>query len=342
MSACAGPSYYAQAVDGHFDLLRERQPVKKLLQSDDTPDELARDLALSVEIRQFAAERLGLPDNGSYADYVHTGRTAVAWNVVAAPELSLEPRRWCFLFAGCVPYRGYFEREDARGFADRLAAKGLDVSVSPAVAYSTLGWFRDPLLDTMLRQGEERLAGLIFHELAHQNLYLAGDAAFNESYASFVEEVGVALWLKASGRGERLPRWERRIAAGRDFDDLLRNARRQLAALYASQTSEAAKRDGKRATFEALQTGYRSLIDSRWEGRDYYGGWFSQEVNNARLALVDSYRGGRCAFASLYVQADRNFTRFQQLAVEKSRLSKTARREWLRSDCPHVAPDEKL
>jgi len=200
LTGCAGPGYYAQAVSGHLDLMQARRDVAAVLADQGTGEELRQSLQAAAEIRAFAVTRLGLPDNGSFTEYAHTGREAVTWNVVAAPEFSLEPRHWCFPLAGCVPYRGYFDPLDAERLAARLAGKGNDVAVSPALAYSTLGWFRDPLLDTMFRYSEEQLAGIVFHELAHQKLYVKGDAAFNESYATFIEEIGVMLWLDSSGK----------------------------------------------------------------------------------------------------------------------------------------------
>jgi predicted aminopeptidase len=335
LAACAGPSYYAQAIEGHLDLMRQREPVSKLLAEDGAglDPELRQKLELTREIRAFGVARLGLPDNGSYTQFVHTGRDAVTWIVVAAPEFSLQPRRWCFLFAGCLPYRGYFEQEDAGRFADRLAADGFDVALSPAAAYSTLGWFEDPLLDTMLRYSDERLAAVIFHELAHQKLYVSGDADFNESYASFIEEAGVALWLVASGRAERLSDWQRERAAARDLDERVQQTRDTLASVYASQAVPGAKRAQKEAAYTALREAWSGLVRERWGGADHFAGWFGGELNNARLALFDSYRGGMCAFAALYRAAGEDMASFQALAADRAKLADEARRAWLEQDC---------
>lgn len=335
LAACAGPAYYAQAFEGHLELMRQREPVSKLLAEDGAglDPELRQKLELTREIRTFGVSQLGLPDNGSYTQFVHTGRDAVTWIVVAAPEFSLEPRRWCFLFAGCLPYRGYFEQADADRFADRLAADGLDVAVSPAAAYSTLGWFEDPLLDTMLRYGDERLAAVIFHELAHQKLYVRGDADFNESYASFIEETGVALWLVASGRAERLSDWQRERSAARDLDERVQRTRGALASVYASQAAPAAKRAQKEAAYAALREAWSGLVRERWGGADHFAGWFGGELNNARLALFDSYRGGICVFAALYRTAGEDMASFQALAADRAKLDDEARRAWLGQDC---------
>jgi predicted aminopeptidase len=273
---------------------------------------------------------------------VSTGRDAVTWNVVATPEFSLAPRRWCFLFAGCLPYRGYFEQASADRFAERLAADGLDVAVSGASAYSTLGWFEDPLLDTMLRHGEERLAAIIFHELAHQRLYVEGDAAFSESYASFVEEEGVALWLSESGRSARLPAWREERAAARQFDAILRRARSTLVEVYASDQAPDARRDAKEAVFAALRADYRNLVNEHWAGRDHFGSWFASELNNARLALLDTYRAGLCAFSALYREAGEDMRRFHELATARAALDRKARQAWLEQDCDGIAPRGEL
>ena len=342
LSGCAGPSYYVQAVAGHVGLMAKRQDTATLLAKADTDEALREHLLLAREIREFAIKRLHLPDNGSYLDYVGTGREAVTWNVVAAPEFSLEPRRWCFLFAGCVPYRGYFERADAERLAARLGERGLDVAVSPVLAYSTLGWFRDPLLDTMFRYGDEQLAGVMFHELAHQQLYVRGDAEFNESYASFVEDIGVPLWLESSGRAERLPAWRRRREAYAEFTALLGETRDELALLYASEASPATLRERKAGVFARLEDRYANLVRTRWHGENYFGGWFRDGPNNARLALFESYAGGTCAFAALYRAAGRDLARFQALAAERAALDNAARHAWLDQDCAAVAPGADL
>src|SRR5690606_34424926 len=192
-SGCA--SYYGQLAQGQWQLLRDRQPLERVIADPATDPALQRRLALAGQARDFASARLGLPDNGSYRSYVELDRPFVVWNVFATEEFSVEPRQHCFPIAGCVAYRGYFRLGRARGAAALLAAEGLDTWVAPVDAYSTLGWFDDPLLSSMLRRDDARLAGVIFHELAHQQLYLPGDTAFNESYASFVEQEGLRQWL---------------------------------------------------------------------------------------------------------------------------------------------------
>jgi predicted aminopeptidase len=263
--------------------------VSEAIERGETDQTVVEKLRLATEIKTFAVENLGLPDNDSYSEYVETGRDAVVWNVVAAPEFSLDAKKWCFPVSGCVPYRGYFKREAAQHFADKLGKQGLEVAVSPAIAYSTLGWFDDPLLDTMWRHSDAQFAAYIFHELAHQALYIKGDTAFNESYASFVELIGVEQWLLDGGQRDALDRWLAMTQARKDFNALLQQTREALSQVYGSQSGPEDKRAGKQAAFAQLETRYRQVRDRNWQSRDYFGQWFEQAPNNARFALLDSY-----------------------------------------------------
>jgi predicted aminopeptidase len=341
VAGCAAPSYYAQAVSGHLSLMRGRQDIEDILNSESADPELARKLGLAVSIREFAILELGLPEDGGYTQFSATGRDAVTWNVVATGEFSLQARQWCFPVAGCVPYRGYFEREAARKFADRLRSDAYDVMVSPAVAYSTLGWFDDPLTDTMLQYGEEQLAAFIFHEMAHQKLYIKGDTGFNEAFASFVEEVGVRLWLESTGSETLLADWRREQAASAQFNALLHETRAKLNAVYVSEKPAPEKRASKAAIFEELKIRYAAL-ESGWDGRSYYSGWMSRELNNAGLALIDSYRGGVCAFRKLYLAADGDMALFHELAAARSALDQARRSKWLNQPCSLVASNGDL
>jgi predicted aminopeptidase len=337
LTGCAGPSYYAQAISGHLKLMRAREEVSEVLASADTDDALAQDLALAAEVRKFAIEELGLPDNDSYRQLVRTGKDAVSWNVVAAPEFSVEPRKWCFLVSGCVAYRGYFDRAKAAGFAEKLKAGGYDVSLSPAIAYSTLGWFDDPLLDTMFQYSDTQLAAFLFHELAHQQLYVKGDTAFSEAYASFVEESGVEQWLLDRDERKQLEDWRRMQSAALRFDALLRETREKLREIYRSELDSQSMRARKTELLEHMKSDYRKLVEQEWEGQDYYHAWFSRGVNNASLALISSYQGGRCAFSSLYEQAGGDMVRFHLLASRKAALPKAERKSWLNRSCAAIA-----
>jgi len=342
LSGCAAPSYYSQAISGHFGLMNKREEVQAILESDSTDPELARELELSVEIREFAVTRLGLPDNDSYTQFVSTGQDAVTWNVVAAPEFSLEPRKWCFMVSGCVPYRGYFKIEAAEKFARGLAGDGFDTVVSPAIAYSTLGWFDDPLLDTMFQYSDEQLAGLIFHELAHQRLYVKGDTAFNEAYASFVEEAGVRMWLESTGRSDQGRGWLKLRKASLQFNALLQESRGRLETVYASGLQDEQMRENKSAVFDDLRAAYQLLVQTQWDGRSYYKSLFSHELNNARLALINSYQGGACAFENLFHEAAGDMSRFQRLAAAKAALNREQRSAWLNQPCEVIASNSDL
>lgn len=342
LGACASPSYYAQAVSGHLELMRQRQDIEDLLQDQAVDPELVQSLELTRDIRAFAFDSLGLPESDSYTQYAETGRDAVSWNVVATPEFSLEARTWCFLVAGCVPYRGYFEQESARKFARKLESKAYDVAVSPASAYSTLGWFDDPLLDTMLRYSDARLAGLIFHELAHQAVYVRGDAAFNEAFAGMVEEAGVESWLASRDESDQLASWEKSREVSRQFTEFLAGHREQLQALYDSGQPENDMRKEKQRAFERLRSGYQDLVSGQWGGIDYFSGWFQRDINNAGLALVDTYRGGSCAFEALYRSTAGDMQAFLELAASKARLGKNERAAWLNQKCSEIASASNL
>lgn len=333
LCGCAGPGYYLQALSGQHNLMRARQDIRTLLQDPATPPDLVTHLQHAEQIRSYAMDVLDLPADGSYTSYVEVEGDALVWNVVATGEFSLAPRRWCFPVAGCVPYRGYFDQRKAREFAAKLARKGMDVLVSPSPAYSSLGWFNDPLLSTMFSPSDVRLAAYLFHELAHQRLYVKNDSAFNEGYADFVEDAGVRSWLASNRREDELHRWLQLQEAGKDFARLVGETRRRLAALYASGSPEAAMRLQKSAIFESFGEDYRQLSDEKWQGSRYYAAWFREPLNNARLALYDTYEGGHCAFQRLWEESAGDWRIFHRLAEQKSGLPESERGEWLKQAC---------
>jgi predicted aminopeptidase len=342
LAACASPAYYAQAVSGHYSLMAKREDVQKLMLDPQTNEELAARLERSQAIRTFAIDSLDLPDGGSYRQYVTTGRAAVSWNVIAAPKFSLTPKKWCFPVSGCVPYRAYFSNESARRFASRLTDRGYDVSVSAVTAYSTLGWFNDPLLDTMFAYGDADLAGVMIHEMAHQKIYVPGDTAFNESFASFVETIGVERWLESNGQSREWERWQKRRQATAQFADYLAGYRSRLESLYRQPIPEEQMRRRKAQIFADIRANYPVMVESIWNGHDYFAGWFRKDLNNARLVLFDSYHGGECAFRKLYDQAEQRMHEFMILAAQKADLSKSKRQAWLHQPCNVIAPEHKL
>lgn len=322
---CSTVAYYGQAVGGHLEVMHRTRPIDQLLADGATDPALRTRLARVLEIREFASRELALPDNGSYRGYADLGRPYVVWNVVAAPELSIEPRPSCFLVVGCVSYRGYYSRPAAERFAAELAAQGYDVFVYGVSAYSTLGWFDDPVLNTFMGYPDAELARLVFHELAHQVVYVKGDTTFNESFAVTVEEEGLRRWLP--GRANEAERAA--YALGRErraaFVALLLRYRERLGTLYDSLASDADKRDGKARLLAELEAEYRRLRDDAWGGWGGYDRWFENGVNNAQLASVATYEQLVPAFRALLARADGDLQRFYAAAAKLGRLDPPAR-----------------
>ena len=342
LGACSSPAYYLQAISGQNKLMQSRQDIQSLLHDPATPAELAGHLRTAERLKLFAQDELGLPVDGSYSSYVEVEGEALVWNVIATKEFSLQPKKWCFPVAGCVPYRGFFKQQKAQESAARLSRKGMDVIVSPAAAYSSLGWFDDPLLSTMFSGSDTRLAAYLFHELAHQRLYIKNDGVFNEGYASFVEETGVKAWLEFNQQQGELQKWLQLEDVSKDFSRLIGSIRHQLIELYRSNETEAVMRRQKAEVFSELKRDYQRLIDEKWQGKPYYSAWFNQAPNNARLALYNTYEGSLCAFEGLWEKSGHNWQKFQQLAKQKSSLPKDQRLEWLKQTCSDIAPQANL
>ena len=281
--------YTVQAVSGQIDVLRRSEPIDRVLADPATPVATRIGLELTVAARTFAERELALPAARSYRRYADLGRPYVVWNVVATPEFSVEPRRWCFPVAGCVAYRGYFEESAAVSKALKLSTRGDDVSVGGVSTYSTLGHLPDPVFSTMLKWSEARLAGTIFHELAHEQLYVPGDSEFNEAFASVVEEEGLRRWLEATNRSGELPKFEAAAAREAQFAELLRATRQRLKRLYKSSLPPAELRIEKQREFGRLKFEYERLRAS-WGGYAGFDQWFGRPLNNARLAAVATYR----------------------------------------------------
>ncbi len=285
--------YYVQAARGQFDLMQRRRPVEEVIADASSPEPLRERLGMVREARQFAVDDLLLPDNDSYRSYADLERDYVVWNVIAAAEFSLEPRQWCYPVAGCVAYRGYFSEASARKLADSLASQGFDVLVGGVSAYSTLGRFADPVLNTMMRWDDEDLVATLFHELAHQRLYIKDDTRFNESFATTVAEAGLRRWLSSRGETVELVARDRRRA---DYEAVLQMAvvaREKLETLYASELDVQAMRAGKRQIFDALAKDAGEYDATAYGGA---GNWFGGILNNARLASIGLYEGRVAAF----------------------------------------------
>ena len=308
--SCGSVRYYSQAVWGGAGVLVKRRSIDRLLEPDRAGVLAASTrerLRLAVEIRDFASRELGLPENKSYRSYADLGRPYAVWNVVAAPGLSLEPKTWCYPFAGCAAYRGYFDERAAHGYGDRLSADGYDVRIGGVPAYSTLGWFADPVLNTFLDYADSDLAALIFHELAHQVVYIKDDSVFNESFATAVEVAGVRRWLGALGRDEELAAFERGRQRRRDLNGFLLEVRNDLESIYGSEESDERKLARKAEVFRSLAARYRRELAPAGRtaengpvsgGDPDWGAWLGR-LNNADLVSVATYNDLTPTFLSL-------------------------------------------
>jgi len=288
--------YYLQAIRGHGELMSRRQSFGEIIEDQQTPDELKRRLQVVAEAREFAVDELGLPDNDSYRSYADLERDYVVWNVFAAPEFSLQAKTWCYPVAGCVAYRGYFSEQSARKLAARLRERGYDVAVGGVAAYSTLGRFADPVLNTMLRWPDAELVATIFHELAHQKLYIKGDTGFNESFATAVADYGLAAWLQARGQDEQLDAYRRTRELRRAVMEKIVGARDELAELYARDVDAQQMRMEKRRILDSLSDAAARLIR---EFGSSSPNWLAPPLNNARLVSLNLYEGRLDAFEGL-------------------------------------------
>lgn len=328
LAGCASLTYYGQAVTGHLGLMAGRESIEDMVDSAETTPEVRDKLRTVQSIRSFASEELGLPDNRSYRYFTQLDRPYAVWNVVAAPRFSLQPKRWCFPIAGCVSYRGYFDGEKAEAKARELEADGMDTAVLGASAYSTLGWFADPVLSPMLEMPEPELAGLIFHELAHQRLYVSGDTAFNEAFANVVEETGVKRWVKDQGRPEQVRQWRKRRDRRAAVTDLLLDARGGLADLYnrSDALDEPALARRKANILAGLRKRYRALVRMTDSGSR---NGLSDDLNNAHLAMVGAYRGGAPAFRRLLECRNGDLEAFYRAAEAIGEWPEERRTAWL-------------
>jgi len=275
LGGCDTLAYYGQAIGGQLDMMAAARPVDSWLADPATPAQLRGRLETAQRIRDFASRQLALPDNGSYRSYAALDRRYAVWNVFAAPRFSVQPRRECFPFAGCVGYRGFFSEAGARERAAELAAKGYDVYVGGVPAYSTLGWFDDPLLSTFIQYPDSQLARLIFHELAHQLVYKADDTTFNESFAVTVEDEGVRRWLEAEGRSAELAAFRAAQERRKRFAERVKEIRQKLAAAYAEGGSEQRLLEEKAEAWKGLRAEYPSIVP--------------EQPNNAFLVSVALY-----------------------------------------------------
>jgi predicted aminopeptidase len=330
LASCSTLGYYSQAAQGQLELLSDSRPIDDWIADPGTSTKLRHRLETARQIRRFAVSEMALPDNNSYKTYTALKRPYVLWNVVATPELSLRPLEWCFPVAGCVDYRGYYSKDAAMAYAKQLRAEGDDVEVGGVAAYSTLGWFSDPLISTFINYPDGELARMLFHELAHQVVYAPGDSQFNESFASTVEEVGVERWMERFGNQQMRDAYARYQSRKKDFLGLLMKYRKALEQNYGLiDRSDAQKRVVKARLFQELKDEYQ-VLKGNWGGYAGYDRFFEQPLSNAHLASIATYEDFVPAFRAL-LQKEGSFPRFYKEVKRLSELDRADRHRILKA-----------
>ena len=325
LAGCESLGYYSQAVSGQLSMLNDRQSIEQLIEDPNTPIDLKTQLRLVLELRAFAQTELLLPVEGQYSHYVNLERDAVVWNVFVAPELSLEPRTWCYPVAGCAAYRGYFSEQEAREYAVGFADQGYDTYVGAVAAYSTLGWLKDPVLNTFVYWQESQLADLIFHELAHQLLYVPGDTMFNESFATTVAMEGVQRWMQKKNNTEQYKKYLEGRAQQEDFTHMLSRYRKRLAGFYDASSGDDEKRRRKEDQIGQLREEYKSL-QRQWGDFQAYSAWMAAPINNAKLNSVALYFDLVPPFERLLAKEKYQLPNFYERCVQLAGLGPEQRR----------------
>ena len=327
-AACSNLGYYSQSISGHLSIMSASRPIDEILDDPEVSDSLKRKLVRALEYRRYASEVLHLPDNDSYLSYADTGRSAVVWNVVAAPDDSLIPEQWCFAFVGCLPYRGYYDQAEAEAYAEELSVQSLDVLTYGVPAYSTLGWFDDPLLNTLIDLPDWVLAGIMFHELAHQLVYAEDDTIFNEAFAQTVEEEGRRRWLAQHGTVDERGSFQRFKTRQTEFQALTKRTREELQVCYRSEQERTARLDCKQTTIDRMLQQYALLKDG-WGGYSGYDSWFEPRPNNAHFVSSYTYRHYIPAFEKILQQQEGDLQRFYTEVERLAELSLPERRQVL-------------
>jgi predicted aminopeptidase len=344
VSGCQTIGYYAQAIKGEGQILANRKSIDKLIADPHTPQDLRQKLELVQQMRAFAKDSLKLPVDGYYLKYSDVHRPYVVWNVQAAPEFSLQPKMWWYPIVGSLEYRGYFSEAGAHKAAGPLLKKGYDVYVDGVEAYSTLGWFKDPVLNTFITRSEPELAEVLFHELGHKRVFARGDTDFNEAYATTVGQEGARRWLKAAGNTNLLEKYNVALARDNQFVHLVLNTRARLEQLYGDTLDkdgkvkaakvhplppEQLKRE-KEKIIADMQNEYQKLKAS-WGGYSGYDNWFASSVNNAQLNTIANYYDYLPSFKRLLEMNDNNLEKFYAEVERLSKMSKDERHQWLRT-----------
>lgn len=337
--ACESVRYYGQAAKGQLTQIFSARPIDALIDDPSQPARLRERLSLILDIRHFAEDEMLLPAGKSYLRYVDLQRDYVVWNVFAAPELSLQAMRWCYPIAGCVSYRGYFSEPAAQGKALQLTDQGYDVYVGGVDAYSTLGWFSDPVNSAFIRRSESQLVSLIAHELAHKRIYVPGDTEFNESFASFVGEEALRRWARQKNDAELLTVSQRDLQIQADFVTLVMQYRERLSAVYAAALDEAEMRQEKLSLQAQLRQDYQGKREQWGDGR--YDRWFAGPLNNAQLSTVADYNGLIPAFGALLQNCRQGLDCFYGQVDTLAGMDEEQRRQNL-ADLLSVTPQASL
>jgi len=339
VTGCRSVGYYRQAASGQWEIVSKRQDIEKVLQQPDTRPALREKLELVLALRQYAERELKLKPDGHYTTYADLGRRFVVWNVYAAPEFSLEPKKWWYPVVGSLKYRGFFHETEARRYGDELAREGFDVYVGGVDAYSTLGFFKDPVLNTFIHHDHSDLAELLFHELAHQRVFAKGDTDFNEAFATTVGEAGARRWMNSRGDAAARAKYELDLRRKDQFVALVMRAREQLKQVYGEESAHgprtrekpgsqqlvASKRAHKQAVIDQLRRDYAQL-KATWGGNENYDRWFSRSLNNAQLNTVSTYYNMVPALTRLLQRNDGDLEKFYADCTALARLTKERRR----------------
>jgi len=325
LTGCESIRYYNHLISGQINIINKNKPIHQLLDEPHVSEKLKTQLRLVLDIREFAKNELYLPVKNQYLSFTDLERPFAVWNVYATPEFSFAPKTWCYPVVGCTAYRGYFSKEDARDYSDKLKRQGYDVFMGGVAAYSTLGWFDDPVLSTFVYRSNVSLAALIFHELAHELLYVKDDTTFNESFATAVEQEGLRRWLETKNDLEAFADYKIDYQRRRQFVQLVMKYRKQLESLYAKDMSTPMKRDAKALIFDALRDEYR-LLKQKWEGYSGYDLWFSRTLNNAQMISVSTYYDLVPEFLRLLQYSEYNLELFYKECRNLAKKTKEERR----------------
>ena len=314
----------------------KREDMFEVISHPDTDEKLRQKLVTAKSILEFAHQELSLPDNGSYQHYTDLKRPYLVWNVIATPQLSMEPKQWCYIFLGCLSYRGFFKESTAKAYAKTLEQDGLEVYLGGVSAYSTLGWLKDPVINTMLNREDWELARLIFHELAHQLFYVSDDTDYNEAFADAVSRIGLEKWLQAQSP-ETSVNVQEIIHEEDMFINIIMDYREKLVSLYATGKSENDMTEDKAQILNSLKLTLQSIMQD-WSSKSRYQTWLDKDIINPRLAIVSTYRSLLPDFMSLYDETGRNLIDFYSISKEASKCSAVQRREYLRVKSKKISP----